>query len=95
MAMIARNGDTVLWTKTVLGADGLRERLDALPAGALVTLQVGENTGQFVKMNIGKDGRPTDGFRAADKATQAWWRTTRQTENGTTQPFTYHGRLDA
>ncbi|MGI9271205.1 MAG: hypothetical protein ACR2QT_05475 [Woeseiaceae bacterium] len=64
--------DHALWIKHIHGNEPLKERLLALPSGALVELQVSGFRGMWKKMDDGKDGRPTAGIKALGKARDQW-----------------------
>jgi len=64
--------DYVLWPKHIHGNPRLRNELLALAAGALVTLEVDDVTGTWVKMEDGKDGTPTPGLKALGVARDHW-----------------------
>lgn len=64
--------DYVLWPKHIHGNPSLRDELLALKAGAVVTLEVDGVTGVWVKMEDGKTGDPTPGFKALGEARTNW-----------------------
>lgn len=65
--------DHVLWVKHIDGAKRTLDWLFALPAGETVRLVVDGVSGDWRKMNDGKDGRPTPGFIPIDEGSKAHW----------------------
>ncbi|MDB5438743.1 MAG: hypothetical protein JWM33_1170 [Caulobacteraceae bacterium] len=72
--------DFAIWTKHVHGAK-LGSRLSALRAGETVDLRIAGETGLWIKMSDGKDGRPTPGLRPVGKA-KDFWRQLYETRRG-------------
>ncbi|HKK36371.1 MAG TPA: hypothetical protein VJ994_08790 [Paracoccaceae bacterium] len=66
--------DECIRLKHVEGDDGLRDRLDALPEGALAVLKIGRETSTWRRMRQGANARPTSGLRPACDASRAWWK---------------------
>jgi len=64
--------DYALWAKHIHGNDVLKERIIALPAGALIDLAVDGVRGKWKKMDDGADGRPTPGLKGIGNAQQHW-----------------------
>ena len=65
--------DHVLWVKHIDGAERTLAWLSAIPAGEIVGLVVDGVSGEWRKMNDGKDGRPTPGFMPIGDASKAHW----------------------
>ena len=55
--------DSVVWAKHIHGDNALRGRLLGLDGGAPIRLRVDGFEGIWVKMDDGKDGRPTNGIK--------------------------------
>ncbi len=72
----------VLWAKHIHG-DGLAERLTALPGGHILRLTIDGVTGDWRKMDDGRDGRPTPGLRPLGGA-KAFWRELYERRRGAT-----------
>jgi hypothetical protein len=64
--------DHALWAKHLHGNKALKEKILSMEAGEIIHLEVGGVSGVWVKMEDGKDGRPTPGLRAIGKA-KAYW----------------------
>lgn len=64
--------DHALWAKHIYGNEPLREKILSLSQGQLIELVVDGLRGQWVKMDDGKDGRPTPGIKALGDARQQW-----------------------
>lgn len=65
--------DHALWIKHIEGPPRTLEWLVAKPEGAAVRMVVAGVEGHWTKMQDGKDGRPTPGFRPADNETREHW----------------------
>ena len=63
--------DTSLWTKHIVGAPELKEKLEALRAGEKVWLRVDGRRGCFEKMKGGPNG-PMQGFKPVDGTRELW-----------------------
>ena len=64
--------DHALWAKHIHGNDALKIKIISLPAGELIELIVDGWKGAWVKMDDGKDGRPTPGIKAMGSARTKW-----------------------
>jgi hypothetical protein len=64
--------DHALWAKHVHGADDLRRKIEAMPAGTLISLEVDGVKGTWKKMDDGDDGRPTSGIKPIGPAKSRW-----------------------
>ena len=64
--------DYALWAKHIHGNERLKEKIIGLSQGDLVELIVDGWRGTWVKMEDGKDGRPTAGLKAVGTARQKW-----------------------
>jgi hypothetical protein len=64
--------DHALWTKHIHGNEPLKEKIHSMSAGQLIELVVNGVRGQWVKMDNGKDGRPTPGIKALGAARKNW-----------------------
>ena len=64
--------DHALWAKHIHGNERLRERIVGLSQGELIELVIDGWRGTWVKMDDGKDGRPTSGLKAVGTARQKW-----------------------
>jgi hypothetical protein len=64
--------DHALWIKHIHGNIALKNKLLALEAGKIVHLKVDGVNGIWVKMEDGKDGRPTPGVKAIGPAKSHW-----------------------
>lgn len=64
--------DHVIWTKYVLGTDGLAERIDKLKAGDLIMLSVEGFSGPWIKMNDQPNGSPTPGIKPVGHSKTHW-----------------------
>lgn len=65
--------DWSLWVKHVKGNPELARRLEALPAGDVVTLRIGGHEGVWEKKADGKDGRPTPGLKPLGQMKDIWF----------------------
>lgn len=64
--------DHALWLKHIHGNNALKNKLLALEEGQLVHLVVDGIKGIWVKMEDGKDGRPTPGIKPIGPAKKHW-----------------------
>jgi hypothetical protein len=64
--------DYVLWPMHIHGNPGLRDKLLALEAGALINLEVEGVGGTWLKMDDGKNGAPIPGLKALGLARNHW-----------------------
>jgi len=64
--------DHVVWLKHIHDDAVLSRHLGALTAGAVVALKVDGVAGKWVKMDNGKDGRPTPGLRPLGAVKDYW-----------------------
>ncbi len=64
--------DHALWAKHIHGNKELKEKILAMEAGDIIHLEVGGVRGVWVKMDDGKDGRPTPGLKGIGKAREHW-----------------------
>jgi hypothetical protein len=64
--------DHALWAKHIHGNESLKNTILGLPQRELVELVVDGYQGTWVKMDDGKDGRPTPGLKAVGIARQKW-----------------------
>jgi len=66
--------DDILWTKNIEGDSALRDRIVALPAGAVIDLEIDGIVGPWEKARIGKDGRPTAAIKPVGPMREIWKR---------------------
>jgi len=64
--------DHALWVKHIHGNDPLKNKILSLLQGELIQLIVDDWRGPWVKMDDGKDGRPTPGIKAVGVSRQRW-----------------------
>jgi hypothetical protein len=64
--------DHALWAKHIHGNESLKNKILGMSQGELVELVVDGYRGTWVKMDDGKDGRPTPGVKAVGIARQKW-----------------------
>lgn len=65
--------DHVLWIRHIVGASELNVWLEQIPAGASVRLVIDGVAGDWRKMDDGKDGRPTPGFKPVTEPGRSRW----------------------
>jgi hypothetical protein len=85
--------DVVLWAKHIYGDVALKERLLGLAAGEIAPLVVDGFAGAFVKMQDGKDGRPTQGFKPIGEARARWRQLYRERRKGAVEILIAEGAL--
>jgi hypothetical protein len=66
--------DDVIWVSHIEGDESLRERVRRLGHGAIIELEVAGIVGQWQKMKIGKDGRPTMAIKPLGAMREVWKR---------------------
>lgn len=81
--------DHVLWIRHIVGADSVKVWLEQVPEGACVRLVVDGTTGDWRKMDNGKDGRPTPGFKPMTEPSRSRWHAL-QAMRGSHVSFTIH-----
>ena len=64
--------DHALWAKHIYGNEQLRDKILGLPQGKLIELVIDGWRGTWVKMDDGKDGRPTPGLKALGEGRRKW-----------------------
>ncbi|WP_374469921.1 hypothetical protein [Phenylobacterium sp.] len=64
--------DHVIWISHIRGDDELKSWLTSVPAGALIELELDGWRAAWRKMDDGKDGRPTSGFKPVGGAEVRW-----------------------
>jgi hypothetical protein len=64
--------DHALWVKHIHGNESLKEKILSLSQGELIKLVVDGCEGTWVKMEDGKDGRPTQGLKGVGIAREKW-----------------------
>ena len=64
--------DHALWAKHIHGNEALKRKIISLSQGELIELTVDGWQGVWVKMDDGKDGRPTPGIKAVGLARKKW-----------------------
>lgn len=64
--------DHALWAKHIHSNERLRNKILGLSQGALIELIVDGWRGTWVKMDDGRDGRPTPGLKALGTAREKW-----------------------
>ena len=64
--------DHAIWVKHITGDDKLVKKIRELPANELIELKVRDYRGTWLKMDDGKDGRPTMGIKPFGKAQEHW-----------------------
>lgn len=64
--------DHAIWIKHIHGNDELVEKISKLSAGSLIELEVDGFRGMWKKMDVGKDGRPTNGIKGLGKGKDHW-----------------------
>lgn len=64
--------DHALWAKHIHGNKKLKEKILSMNAGDIIHLEVNGMNGVWVKMEDGKDGRPTPGLKGIGKAKAFW-----------------------
>ena len=64
--------DHALWAKHIHGNEHLKGKILGLSQGERIDLIVDGWRGSWVKMDDGKDGRPTPGLKAVGAARQKW-----------------------
>jgi hypothetical protein len=65
--------DHVLWIPHITGEAELKAWLEQIPSGASVRLAVDGVAGDWRKMDDGKDGRPTPGFKPVTEPGRSRW----------------------
>lgn len=65
--------DHVLWIRHIVGGAELKAWLEQIPSGASVRLVVDGVGGDWRKMDDGKDGRPTPGFKPVTEPGRSRW----------------------
>lgn len=65
--------DHVLWVRHIAGGAELKTWLEQIPAGASIRLIVDGVAGDWRKMDDGKDGRPTPGFKPVTEPGRSRW----------------------
>jgi hypothetical protein len=73
MAYVKISDDT-LWVKHIDGDRALRDRINDLPPGAIIDLEVDGIVGNWEKAKIGKDGRPTAAIKPVGPMREIWKR---------------------
>jgi len=69
---LAEVRDHALWVKHIHGDEPLKKKILSLSQGEFIELVVDGWRGAWVKMDDGKDGRPTPGIKALGDARQNW-----------------------
>ena len=64
--------DHAIWLKHIHGDEALIRKLTDLPEKSLIELRVRDYRGTWIKMDDGKDGRPTMGIKPFGKAQEHW-----------------------
>lgn len=64
--------DHALWAKHIHGNEPLKGKVLSMKQGELIELEVAGWRGMWVKMDDGKDGRPTPGLKALGSARVKW-----------------------
>jgi hypothetical protein len=64
--------DHALWAAHIEENDALKEKILSLSQGASIELNVDGWSGTWLKMNDGKNGRPTPGLKAVGDARVSW-----------------------
>jgi len=65
--------DGVLWARHIAGDRELCRRIEAMKPEEEIELEIDGRRGWWCKMADGKDGRVTQGLRAASLSTRKWW----------------------
>ncbi len=84
--------DHVLWISHVAGDPLLREWLEAVPAGAVLDLNVDGVAGVWRRIADGTDGRSSPGFKPVSEPIRSHWHKL-QTSRGTHVSFRVDGHL--
>lgn len=66
--------DDLLWATQIEGDSELRDRINGLPAGATIDLEVDGIVGPWEKARTGKDGRPTAAVKPIGPMREIWKR---------------------
>lgn len=64
--------DHSIWARHIHGDNSLKERILNLRAGARLCLAIDGVKGDWVKMDDGKDGRPTPGIKPIGETRTFW-----------------------
>lgn len=64
--------DHALWAKHIHGNRILKEKILRMNEGGRIRLEIDGQLGTWVKMDDGKDGRPTPGIKGTGDAREHW-----------------------
>ena len=64
--------DDVIWASHIEGDSDLRERVLQLRERAVIELEVDGIVGQWEKMKVGRDGRPTNAIKPVGPMREVW-----------------------
>jgi hypothetical protein len=64
--------DVVIWAKSVYEYPALRARIIEAPPETIIPLEIDGVIGNWIKMNDGRDGRPTNGIKPTKTTKKPW-----------------------